>query len=61
MLKKNDIIELTVTDMTFEGLGVARYSSSDLTDFVIFIHGAVVGDIVDCRIVKVASRSRSEF
>ena len=53
MLKKNDIIELTVTDMTFEGLGVARYSSSDLTDFVIFIHGAVVGDIVDCRIVKV--------
>ena len=53
MLKKNDIVELTVTDMTFEGLGVARYTGEDLSAFVIFIHGAVIGDIVDCRIVKI--------
>lgn len=53
MLKKNDIVELTVSDMTFEGLGVAKYTDSDLSDFVIFIHGAVVGDIIDCKIVKV--------
>lgn len=53
MLKKNDIVELTVTDMTFEGLGVARYTGEDLSAFVIFVHGAVIGDIVDCRIVKI--------
>lgn len=56
MLNKNDIIELTVTDMTFEGMGVAKYSGDGLCDFVIFIHGAVMGDVADCRIVKVLKK-----
>lgn len=53
MLNKNDIVELTVTDMTFEGLGVAKYTNDDLLDFVVFIHNAVIGDVADCKIVKV--------
>lgn len=53
MINKNDIIELSITDMTFEGMGVAKYSDDDLSNFVIFIHNAVIGDIADCRIVKV--------
>ena len=56
MLKKNDIVELTVTSMSFEGLGVARYSDEEVKDFVVFIHNAVVGDIVDSKIVKVLTR-----
>lgn len=42
--------------MTFEGLGVARYSDEDIKGFVVFIHNAVVGDIIDCRIVKVLTK-----
>ena len=34
-------------------MGVAKYSDDDLSNFVIFIHNAVIGDIADCRIVKV--------
>ena len=56
MLKKNDVVELTVTDMSFEGMGVARYSDEDVKGFVVFIHNAVVGDLIDCRIVKVLSK-----
>ena len=56
MLKKNDIIELTVTGMTYEGLGVARYNDEQLKDFVIFIHNAVVGDVISARIVKILKR-----
>ncbi len=43
MLKKNDVVELTVTDMSFEGMGVARYSDEDVKGFVVFIHNAAAG------------------
>ena len=39
MLKKNDIVRLKITSMTFEGLGVGRYNDEELKDFVIFVHG----------------------
>ena len=41
MLKKNDVVELTVTDMSFEGMGVARYSDEDVKGFVVFIHNGL--------------------
>ena len=34
MLYKNQTVDLAVTSMTFEGLGVARYTDSDLQNFV---------------------------
>jgi len=51
MIKKNEIIEVLISDISFEGLGIAK-TDVDGRDFVIFIHNAVVGDRIMCRIVK---------
>lgn len=54
-LQKNQLIELTVTGITGEGSGVARYVSAEypLPGFVVFIPGTAKGDRLVCRIVKV--------
>ncbi|MBQ2720007.1 MAG: 23S rRNA (uracil(1939)-C(5))-methyltransferase RlmD, partial [Clostridia bacterium] len=52
MIKKNDIIEVNITDVSFAGLGVASYSDGELENFIIFIHNAIPGDSILCRIVK---------
>jgi 23S rRNA (uracil1939-C5)-methyltransferase len=46
-LQKNQIVELTVTGLAFGGKGVAR-----IDDFVVFVTGAVPGDIVRARVTK---------
>lgn len=47
-MKKNDLFEVTVTDMNFLGFGIAR-----VDDCVLFISGAVTGDLARVRIIKV--------
>lgn len=56
MIRKNDKIELQITDMTFDGLGVAKYSDKDTESFVIFVKNAIVGDHIDCHITKVLTK-----
>ena len=55
MLKKNQLVELTVTGVTGEGAGVARYVSEAVPapGFVVFVPGTAIGDRLICRIVKV--------
>ncbi|PWM46176.1 MAG: 23S rRNA (uracil(1939)-C(5))-methyltransferase RlmD [Clostridiales bacterium] len=53
MLKKNEIVKLTIDKMTFEGLGVAHYNDEECKNFAVFVHSATVGEILDCRVVKV--------
>jgi len=48
MLKKNDVLKLEITDITNLGFGVARFDG-----LVIFISGAVPGDTVKAKIIKV--------
>lgn len=48
MLKKNEIIDLEITDVTNEGNGVGRYH-----DIAVFVPMTAVGDLISCRIVKV--------
>lgn len=48
MLKKNEIIPLEITGMTNEGNGVGKYDG-----LAVFVPMTAVGDIIDCRIVKV--------
>ncbi len=48
VIKKNDIVRLTVTDVTLEGDGVGRHEG-----MAVFVPGCAVGDEIDCRIVKV--------
>lgn len=48
MLKKNEIVELEITDITNEGNGVGRYN-----DIAVFVPMTSVGDRIKCQIVKV--------
>jgi len=50
MLKKNDIVTLTVTDLTNEGMGVAKHEG-----YVLFIPKTAIGDVIRARVVKVLS------
>ena len=54
-LAKNQLVELTVTGVTGEGNGVARYTDADIPapGIVVFIPYTAVGDHILCRIVKV--------
>ncbi len=49
-MKKNDIIELTVTAMSSEGSGIGRYDG-----LAVFVPMAAVGDVCKVRILKVKS------
>ena len=51
MLVKNAILELEITDMDYEGLGIAHYD-----EYTIFVKDALVGEIVKARIEKVSKR-----
>ncbi len=47
-MKKNDIVQLAITDVTSEGSGVGRYEG-----MAVFVPFTAPGDVIDCRIVKV--------
>lgn len=46
-MNKNDIIQLTIENITGEGMGVGRYDG-----MVVFVPFTAVGDVLDVRIVK---------
>ncbi len=50
MLKKNDTVELAIYDMTNLGFGVGKSEG-----LVVFVSGAVVGDVVLAKIIKTTS------
>lgn len=54
-INKNDTLTLTVSAMSFAGLGIARYSdpAAGADNYVFFISGAVVGDVCRCLVLKV--------
>lgn len=47
MLKKNDIVEVEVVDLTHEGQGVAK-----IDGFVFFVDNALPGENISMRILK---------
>lgn len=48
MLKKNDIIDLEIISLTFDGSGVGRYEK-----MAVFVPNTAVGDVLKVKIVKV--------
>lgn len=50
-MKKNDCIELNITAMSSEGVGLGRYEG-----MAVFVSGTAVGDLVLAHIIKVKSR-----
>ncbi len=54
MLQKNRIVPLTITAMSAEGNGIGRYTESDSErGMAVFVPFTAVGDVIQCRIVKV--------
>ena len=49
MLLKNAILELEITDMDYEGLGISHYDN-----YTVFVRNALVGEIVKARVEKVS-------
>ena len=47
-MKKNDVYEVNITDMNFLGFGIAKVDGC-----VLFVSGAVTGDLVRVRVIKV--------
>ena len=50
VLKKNDVITLNIEDLTNLGFGVGKVNGA-----VVFVSGAVTGDIAEVKIIKSAS------
>ena len=48
-MKKNDIYEIEITGMTHEAMGVGK-----VNDMAVFVQGAVEGERVVAKIIKVA-------
>ena len=48
-LKKNDIVNLTITSATAEGSGVGRTDDG----IAVFVQGSAIGDELNVRILKV--------
>jgi len=50
-LQKNQLVDLSVTNLAFGGAGIAK-----IGEFVVFVTGAVPGDVVSARITKLKKR-----
>ena len=53
MLKKNDVVTLEITGLTNEGNGVGKADG-----IAVFVPLTAVGDVIECRIVKVKRHYR---
>lgn len=51
-ISRDDVLELTIEDLGFEGKGIARYRG----ELVVFVEGAIPGDIVSARVKKVKKK-----
>ncbi len=51
-MKKNDLVTVQITDMTFDGSGIGHVDRGERL-FPVFVRAAAVGDTVQCRIIKV--------
>ncbi|MCW1000559.1 TRAM domain-containing protein, partial [Streptococcus anginosus] len=51
MLHKNDIIETEISDISHEGMGIAKVDG-----FVFFVENALPGEIIKMRVLKLRKR-----
>ncbi|MCL2634513.1 MAG: 23S rRNA (uracil(1939)-C(5))-methyltransferase RlmD [Oscillospiraceae bacterium] len=49
MIKKNDVIEITITDISNDGNGVGRFDG-----VVVFVPYSAIGDVLEVRVLKIA-------
>ena len=54
-MKKNDLIRLCVTDLNNLGCGVGHLTEGEADGMTVFVQGAITGDEVEARVIKIAS------
>ncbi|MGT2935329.1 23S rRNA (uracil(1939)-C(5))-methyltransferase RlmD [Streptococcus castoreus] len=52
MLQKNDIVEVEISDLSYEGAGIAKHEG-----FVFFVENALPGEVIQMRVLKVNKQS----
>lgn len=52
MLSKNDIVQVEISDLSHDGLGIAKHEG-----FVFFVENALPGEIIQMRVLKVNKNS----
>ena len=52
-IKKNDIVTLSITEINNLGAGVGRIDGGERDGTVVFVSGAVTGDVVEAKVIKV--------
>lgn len=50
-MKKNQLVELTITDLSYQAMGVAHYQG-----MTVFVNNALPGEVVQAKILKVKKR-----
>ncbi len=48
LVSKNDYIKVKIIDLSKDGVGISKYN-----DLVVFVKGAIIGDLVEAKIIKV--------
>ncbi len=51
-MRKNDLVTVEITDMTFDGAGIGHVEQGGRF-FPVFVRAAAVGDVAECLIIKV--------
>ncbi|MBP3301030.1 MAG: 23S rRNA (uracil(1939)-C(5))-methyltransferase RlmD [Clostridia bacterium] len=51
-MRKNELVTVAITDMTFDGAGIGHVEEAG-RKVPIFVRAAAVGDTVECRVIKV--------
>ena len=51
-MRKNDLVTVAITDMTFDGAGIGHVEEAG-RKVPVFVRAAAVGDTVECRVIKV--------
>ena len=52
-IKKNDVVTLKITEINNLGAGVGRIEGGDRDGTVVFVSGAVTGDVVEAKVIKI--------
>ncbi len=50
-MKKNQIVDLKITDLSYQAMGVAHYEG-----MTVFVNNALPGEVVTAKILKVKKR-----
>src|SRR3989338_3641076 len=52
-MRKGELIEVEIYDLAFGGAGVGKVAAGGFGEIVVFVEGAVPGDLILCEVIKI--------